>query len=402
MAAKKKATTKTHNDIEDLPKEETPEEFDDENPSNVLGIDIPDPKGKAKASPPADEPDERPGEEVLAAMAEAAAEKEGDEVDDEGAEEGDEAEGDEAEGDEPKEGAAAAEEGDEGDEEGGEEEYKTVRFEREGKITELDVPESVAAAILDYTSAADTTRRKYTELQERHFDEHVQPPPAQSPTTAAATRPAADEAAARITSMMGAIPQVVDAYTPVVHQVRDSLPEDTPLRNFIEDNEVVATIIASLVDGQADARAHQVQAAADRAQTGFRDHVNNLVDQIITSDEANAVLADPDTRNAFDSYLVSLGPMNAEGKHDPTPVRATLMQDNGHWLKERWKDFQLRVALSGAKPDDGEEKPPPRKRTQRSLERRRAIDAGDGSRSAPRARAKKGNYAKDVTEVLSR
>lgn len=382
MAGKKKADEKVHNDLDDLPAEEPAEEFDEESPSDVLGIDIAKPKTEAKADE-LEEVDERPGEDVLAAVA------------DEVAEEADETETkEEEEGDEPAEEVSADADEPDADEDG-EEELRTVRFERDGEVVELAVNAKEAELLEGYMRGAETTRGQYAHLQDKYL-EAIQTAPAQ-PAAAPATPPPAEAANARLNQMMGQLPQVVEAYAPVVSHIRDALPEEHQLREFIEDNPVVATIIASIVDGQASSQAEAAVSQAERASSQFRNHVDGLVSNIIQADEANAILGDSDVRDQFDTYLVSLGPIGADGHHDPTPIRQALAQDDGRWIGERWADFQLRAALSGAKPAGGEK--PPKKRPSDEA-RRRAIDPGGGSRSGGRPKPKGSVFAKEVSDVL--
>lgn len=384
MPDDEKATKKTHNDIDDLPPEETPQEFDDESPSDVLGIDVPEPKGKAKADSP-QEPDERPGDDVLAAVAAEAAEDAGeDQVADE----------EEGSAEEPEEGQAADETVPDADEP---EPIREVTFERDGEMVTLRLPESEAKVIEGFKSAAETTRDKYAHLQDKYL-EVIQDAPAKPPERAAETATPEADPNARLNQMMGAIPQVVQAYAPVVDHVKSALPEDNELREFIEDQPVVAAILAAMWDGQTDLAAQSVQNRAERAENAFRNHVDGLIDGIINADKANAVLADSDVRDQFDAYLVTLGPIGDNGQHDPTPVRAALMKDDGRWLNARWSDFQLRAALAGAKPAEGDTAPPTKTPTTDTA-RRRAIDAG-GSRSGSRPQSRKAPYSKEVSDVL--
>jgi hypothetical protein len=379
MAAKKKATKKVHNDIDELPADETAEEFDDESPSDVLGIDVGKPEAKAKAGD-SEEPDERPGEEVLAAVAaEAAKEADEPEIEEEEADE----EGVSADADEP------------GADEDEEVEYRDVEFERDGEVKTVRVTAQEADILEGFIKGADTTRGQYAHLQDKYL-EVIHGAPAQ-PAVAADTPAPAEAANARLNQMVGQIPQVVEAYTPIVNHIRDSLPEEHQLREFIEDNPMMATIIASVVDGQANAQAQARVNQNERFERQFKTHVDGLVNQIIQSDDANEVLGDSDVRDKFDAYLVSLGPIGTDGNHDPTPIRQTLAQDDGRWLAERWNDFQLRAALSGAKPVGGE-KPPKKRPTDK--DRRRAIDPSGGSRSGSRSRGRKEVFSSEVTDVL--
>lgn len=386
MAAKK-AADKTHNDIDELPADETAEEFDDESPSDVLGIDVPKAKGEAKADAPG-EPDERPGDDVLAAVAaEAAAEAGEDEVDDEG-----------KEADKPDEGVSVEPDTPVADEP---EPRRTVKFERDGEVVELDVTESEAQVLESIQSASETTRDKYAHLQDKYL-EVIQTPGAAPAEAArpATTRTPAETATTRLNSMMGAIPQVVEAYAPVVKHVRESLPEDNELREFIEDQPVVAAILAAMWDGQTDLAAQGAVTRAERGENAFKNHVETLITNIISTDEASAALGDSEVRDKFDQYLVSLGPIGADGQHDPRPIRAALMQDRtGSWLAERWSDFQLRGALAGAEPVGGKDTDPPPKTTQADTARRRAIDPGS-SRSGSRPQSKKAPFSKEVSDVL--
>ena len=381
MSGKKKADEKVHNDLDDLPADEPAEEFDEESPSDVLGIDIAKPKAEAKADE-LEEVDERPGEDVLEAVAA------------ETAEEADEPEiKEEVEGEEPAEEVSA--DADEPDaDEGGEEEIRTVTFERDGEVVEVTVTAKEADLLEGYMRGAETTRGQYAHLQDKYL-EVIQSAPAQPAATPAT--PAPEAANARLNQMMGQLPQVIEAYAPVVSHIRDSLPEENQLREFIEDNPVVATIIASIVDGQANTQAEAAASQAERAQNQFRNHVDGLVSNIIKADEANSILGDSDVREQFDTYLVSLGPIGPDGHHDPTPIRQALAQDDGRWIGERWADFQLRAALSGVKPAGGDA--PPKKRSKDEA-RRRAIDPVGGSRSGGRPKAKGSVFAKEVSDVL--
>ena len=394
--AKDKATKKTHNDIDDLPPEETPQEFDEESPADVLGIDMPDAKEgnrrtKAKAEEPhpedRPEPDERPGDDVLRAVAEEAA-RDADTVDDvtDKDEEPDEdvsAEPEPSDADEPEE-----------------EQLRTVRFERDGEVVELTVPESQAKVLEGYMAAADTTRDKYSHLQGKYLEAIKGSPPAAQPSAPAPAPTPEAQADARLNQMMGAIPQVVEAYAPVVKKVRDALPEENELREFIEDQPVIAAILAAMWDGQSDLAAQGALTRAERAQSAFRNHVDGLINNIIKSDEANSPLADPDVRDKFDEYLVTLGPIGPDGEHDPRPVRAALMQDDGRWLAARWGDFQLRAALAGGKPVGGTDTTPPPKPPSNEAARRRAIDPGGASRTGGRPRATP-LFSKEVSDVLN-
>ena len=392
--AKKKAP-RTHNDIDDLPPDEPAQDFDDESPSDVLGIDLPskepvEGKKAASAEPkPTDrpEPDERPGQDVLEAVAAEAAE-------------GDERPDDDTTGDdEPDEGAAADDDSPDADDDA-EPQMRTVKFERNGEMIELTVPESEAKFLESYISASDVTRDKYATLQAK-YTEAIKGTPAQDQATAAAqnqpSQAPAEAANARLNQMMGVIPQVVEAYKPVLDRMRDSLPEENEIRVFIEDNPAIAAILAAMWDGQTDLQTQGARQQAERAQTAFRDHVDGLINQIIQSDEANTKLADPDVRDEFDAYLVSLGPRTADGTYDPTPVRAALMRDDGSWLAERWRDFMLRTALKGAKPTGGEKDAP--RRSTDDVSRRRAIDPGS-ARSGSRPNARKSRFSKEVSDVL--
>lgn len=380
--AKKEAAKKVHNDLDDLPAEEIAQEIDEESPSDVLGIDIGKGEKAAKADEPP-EPDERPGEEVLAAVADEAA-KDAGEIETEEEEEGDDtAEGISADADEP------------GADEDGEPEMRTVKFERDGEMVELTVPAKEADALEGYMQAADTTRGQYAHLQDKYL-EVVQAGPAQPAVAPTAPAPA-EQANARLNQMMGAIPQVVEAYTPIVEHVKNSLPEEHQLREFIEDNPVVATILAAMWDGQEVTQRQGAAAQAERHQNQFRNHVDGLINNIIQSDEANAILADSDVREQFDQYLVSLGPIGADGTHDPMPIRQAVAQDNGTWLGERWADFRMRAALSGAKPAGGDT--PPKKKPTNDEARRRAIDPGS-ARSGGRPQGRTKPFSKDVSDVL--
>lgn len=379
---KKKAAETVHNDIDEIPAEETAEEFDDESPSDVLGIDIGKPGGEAKADTP-EEPDERPGEDVLAAVAEEAA-QEDDETATEEEEEGDDtAEGISVDADEP------------GADEDGEPEMRTVKFERDGELMELTVPVKEADALEGYFQAANTTRGQYAHLQDKYL-EVVQARPAQPAETPG--KPTPDQATTRLNQMMGNIPQVVEAYTPVVEHVRDSLPEEHQLREFIEDNPVVATILAAMWDGQEATQAQARVTQAERYENQFKGHVDGLLSNIIQSDEANAILADADVRDQFDNYLVSLGPLGADGNPDPAPIRQVIAQDDGRWLGARWDDFRMRAALSGAKPAGGDT--PPKTGSKADQDRRRAIDPGS-ARSGGRPKGQKAVFAKEVSDVLN-
>jgi hypothetical protein len=379
--AKGKAAEKVHNDIDDLPAEESAQEFDSESPSDVLGIDTGKGDKEAKADEPP-EPDERPGQEVLDAVAGEAA-QEGDEPETKVEEEGDErTEEVSADADEP--GA---------DEDV--EEYRDVRFERDGEVVNLRVTAKEAELLEGYMRGAETTRGQYAHLQDKYL-EVIQGAPAQPAEPAARTVPA-EAANARLNMMMGAIPQVVETYTPIVNKVRDSLPEEHQLREFIEDNPVVATILAAMWDGQVDSQMQAQVSQAERQQNQFQNHVNGLVNNIIQAEEANSILADSDVRDQFDEYLVSLGPVGADGRPDPMPIRQTLARDDGRWLGERWQDFKLRAALSGAKPAGGDT--PPQKRPADEA-RRRAIDPGSGSRTGSRTQGRKAVYSSEVSDVL--
>jgi hypothetical protein len=386
--AKKEAAKKTHNDLDDLPPEEPAEEYDEESASDVLGIDVPKPKGEAKADA-LEEPDERPGEDVLAAVAaEAAADAGEDEVTDEG----------EEDADEPDEGVSEEPETPDPDEP---EPRRVVKFERDGEVVELDVTETEAQVLESIQSAAETTRDKYAHLQGKYL-EAIQAPEI---TPAEAARPTprqtpAEDGTARLNQMMGAIPQVIEAYAPVVKHVAGSLPEDNELREFIEDQPVVAAILAAMWDGQNDLQAQGAQTRAERGEAAFKNHVDGLITNIINSEDAGEALADAEVRDKFDEYLVTLGPIGADGRHDPTPVRATLMRDDGTWLNERWSDFQLRAALAGAKPAGGGDTTPPPTTTPTDAARRRAIDPGGGSRSGSRPQSKKAPFSKEVSDVL--
>lgn len=380
--AKEKAAKKVHNDLDDLPADEPAQEIDEESPSDVLGIDIGKGEGKAKAEESL-EPDERPGEEVLAAVADEAA-KEAGETEAEEEEEGDEtAEGITADADEP------------GADEDGAPEMRTVKFERDGEMVELTVPAQEADALEGYMRAAETTRGQYAHLQDKYL-EVVKTTPAQPAATPTAPAPA-EQANARLNQMMGAIPQVVEAYTPIVEHVKDSLPEEHQLREFIEDNPVVATILAAMWDGQEVTQRQARVTEVERYENQFRNHVDGLINNIIQSDEANAILADTDVRDQFDKYLVSLGPIGADGNHDPVPIRQAVASDNGTWLGERWADFRMRAALSGAKPAGGDT--PPKKKPNSDEARRRAIDPGS-ARSGGRPQGRKKPFSKDVSDVL--
>jgi hypothetical protein len=382
MGQQKKAATKTHNDIADLPPDEPAQDFDEESPADVLGIDVGESKGTAKAKPK-DEIDERPGQDVLDEVAKEAAEDDGGEEKDEGADEPTPDEGDSAE-------PVSA---------GADEQRRRIKFERDGEIVELEVTEQEAKVLEGYMRAAETTRDKYAHLQGKYL-EAIQgattTPPGGAPGQTAAPQ---RQANARLEQMMGTIPRVIEAYTPVIEHVKGALPEDNELREFIEDQPVIAAILAAMWDGQTELAAIGAETKAERAQSAFRNHVDGLVNNIIQSDPANEVLADQNVRDQFDAYLVTLGPIGRDGQHDPTPVRAALMQDDGRWLAARWGDFQLRAALAGAKPDGGGPPPPSKSRADES--RRRAIDPGGSSRSGSRPKASNTVFSREVMDVLT-
>lgn len=386
MAKTGKAATTIHNDIDELPPDEPAQEFDEESPSDVLGIDVGEPKGNAKATPK-DEPDERPGQEVLDEVAREAADDSSDEETDEKAEEPTTEEGATAPADEQR---------------------RTIQFERDGEIVELEVSDDQFKFLEAFKQAADVTRSKYTQLQGTHYEalqrlQNLQSGAHPAPGGAPGAQPAPEEQAdARLNQMLEQIPRLVQAYSPVLEGVKKRIPDDSPLaevRDFIDDQPVLASIITSLVDGHSALASFTAETQAERAQSAFRNHVDSLVNNIIQSDSTNEALADPSVRDQFDAYLVTLGPIGRDGQHDPTPVRAALMQDDGRWLAARWSDFQLRAALAGAKPAGGSSEPATKPKIDES--RRRAIDPGGSSRSGSRPRSDKSVYSREVLDVLT-
>lgn len=379
-----------HNDIDDLPEEEPLEEFDESDPSEVLNIDLPKPKDGEAGDGSADEEEE--DESPAARVA-------GDAV---------EAEDVSESAEEPAEHAEAEEEG---QQPASDEPFEMVIKipQPDGLTREVIVhSEEEAQIVQGLLNRYDETRGQLAPLQKRYVETVEALTRAQGAMTqpgqgGVQVAPAAQPTGAvpdQTEAMLNVIPQVVQAYTPVVDRIKSALPEDHEIRDFIEMNPAVASILAAIWDGQVGLQTSDAMNRAKAGEQAFKGHVDSLMTGVIKADEANADLADPEVREQFEAYLVSLGPYDPNTQtYDPDPVRVALMRDDGRWIAERWKDFQSRRFLGGMNPSS-EKKTPTKQPSGKDVNRRRAMDAGGGSRSGSGGRSSGRGISQEVKDVL--
>ncbi len=376
--ADKKTEKAEHNDLDDLPEQEALESYDETDPDEVFSG--PEPEVEEEEPAKADDKPETKEEEPQEADDDKTAEavESGEVI---------EPEKDAEEEESEKEVAEEAEEA---------QLTEAVTFGAGAEAFQFDCTPDEAKIL----RALQETAGQLAPLQKTHatkmhaYEDRIT-------ALEQATAPAAEDGSPfdvkAVDAVLQALPNVSKQYAPVLEHIANSLPNDHEIKDFVQRDPMVASLILSLFDGQRYQAADTRRAVATEQTNAFKTHVDGVYKYV--AEQAGGEyeqLLDQETRDSFDVYLQTVAPVQV--------VRSILASEqSAAWTRDRFSDFMARKATAEAikladEAEAGEK--PSAAATGAAKRKRRASRRGGGTARKTAAHRSGQRFDADIEGVL--